>query len=115
MSDIFDYSDLAEHTELQVPFDVALAPAHLEAEDCPNQDVALTAAVFSRDTEHEGSSQLFDNKPRNRRSLGYFKRLYETRNGLQALSVLSQRTELEYLNTPYVVRNDNEELAWMLD
>ena len=59
-----NYANWADNAELQVPFDVALAPAHLEADDCPSQDIALTAAVFAQDTDHDAEHQ-FDDKPQN--------------------------------------------------
>jgi hypothetical protein len=112
----FTQSSSVQNNEntLQVPFDVALPPPNLQTDDAPNQSIALTAALFGHDIDHDGENR-FEDQRRRRRPLSYFQQMYEHKQTYQALHLLSNRTEVDFLGSPHITRNDDEDLAWNVD
>jgi len=99
---------------LQLPFDIGLALPNPRADDCPNQEIALAAALFGQNTDHDEES-LFEDQPQTSCSLKHLKRIYDQQNAALGLAMLSKRTEVTFLNSQYVTKNTDPDLAWMPD
>jgi len=72
---------------LHVPFDVGLVADHLDADDAPDQNIMLSAALLAGNI-NDDETQFLEQHIK-RQSLGYFQRLYEEKMDVPALHMLS--------------------------
>ena len=88
-------ADPLSGNELTQPYDLALVPAQMQAEDCPTQNTALQAVTFAPDSESDEQSK-FNRKVPQLKSLKTFRTLYNDRNRHRAIDMLSRRTKIDF-------------------
>jgi hypothetical protein len=99
---------------LPVPFDVSLTPENLHADDAPNQDVALDAAMCAPTAFLDHDDSYSDARVLTK-TLGYMKRVYDTCNTTVALELLQRRVQIDMSNAEFITSPDNKDLAWNPD
>ncbi|KAM6490943.1 hypothetical protein JOM56_013563 [Amanita muscaria] len=101
----------AQLIEPQHHFDVAHAPAHLEAEDQPHQNITLTAALCA-DAAAELQMERFRRQTKRTVKLDELATLYQRSDERKALPLLTHRHEISLEDSAYVTENDEAMLAW---
>jgi hypothetical protein len=99
---------------LLVPFDISLPAPTLRADDAPSQEVAHTAALCAA-TGGIDHGDKFNEAVVIRKPLGYFKRVYETKNTGVALELIHKRTQVDLGSSDMVTGSDSSELSWNTD
>jgi len=99
---------------LQAPFNVALAPENLAAEDAPGQESALASALRAPDGERDIGEQFFDEraKPIQLRRL---QACYDEGRNANAIATLAGRKEIVFDNGPYTTPVNDTDLSWSMD
>jgi hypothetical protein len=106
-------SDTTERQDnLVVPFDIALAPENLLSDDAPSQEQVFQAAIFNADLDQDEEDN-FDNQPKCRRKLDYYKNMYNRQECIHAISSLDCRAEITFRNSPFVTPPSSPDMAWM--
>ncbi|KIL64797.1 hypothetical protein M378DRAFT_178583 [Amanita muscaria Koide BX008] len=101
----------AQLIEPQHHFDVAHAPAHLEAEDQPHQNITLTAALCA-DAAAELQMERFRRQTKRTVKLDELAMIYRRSDERKALTLLTHRHEISLADSAYVTEHDEEMLAW---
>ncbi|KIL55667.1 hypothetical protein M378DRAFT_17747 [Amanita muscaria Koide BX008] len=99
-----------EHDE-QIHFDVAATPAHLQADDGPDQSITLTAALCP-DAAVQRQADRFYSQPKGEVKLDALAKLYCQSKEQNALQLLTRRHEITISGSQYVERHDEPTLAW---
>jgi hypothetical protein len=103
-------TDMQEN--LVVLFDIALTPDHLVSDYAPSQDQVFQAAVFNVEFDQD-EEDSFDCQPKRRRTLEYYKRLYDSNNSMQVMLLLDHWTEIDFRNSSFVTHSSSMEMLWM--
>jgi hypothetical protein len=106
-------SEHSEESAVQLHFDVSQPPAHLRAEDRPDQDITLTAAL-SMAAAVENQAERFHHQPKKTLRLDELAGVYERKDAHRALRTLTRRNELSLTNSEYVDVHDDERLTWQV-
>lgn len=105
-----------DNTELQqqllVPFDVALPPDNLLSDDAPSQDQVFQAAIFNAELD-EDEEDSFEAQPKRRRTMDYYKQMYERQESIRAVSSLDRRSEITFRDSPFVTSCTSPDIAWI--
>lgn len=96
---------------LTVPFYVGLSPLNLQADDAPDQNVALEAAFCAVSALNPDGDKFLD-APVMTKTLGYFKHIYNTCNTLIALELLTKHMNIDTYSTDFTMSPNNNMLAW---
>jgi hypothetical protein len=101
--------------QVQLHFDVAHPPAHLEveAEEQPDQNLTLMAALSQAAAASAGDQiELFQAQWKKTRQLDYFADMYERRDDRKALQSLFQRHNIGLEGSKHVVNAEAEDVVW---
>lgn len=105
--------ELWEHN-LEQPFDLRIVPDNLEADDGLSQSVAHEAVLLAQKEDAEEDARFFE-QPISSITLEYLKGLYESKNAVAALKLLSRRMRIDY-NRPNVVTDaDSPDISWTIE
>ena len=101
-----------EDAPMQLHFDVSHVPAHMLADDGPDQSITLTAAL-SQAAAIQNQADQFHHQRKEKRKLDYFATLYEQNDKQTALQLLMRRKEIDLEESQYLA--GEEELAWQVE
>ncbi|KAM6488794.1 hypothetical protein JOM56_015743 [Amanita muscaria] len=100
---------------VQLHFDVAQPPDHMETEDQPDQQITLTAALSAAAAAAtESHAERFHAQAKHSRRLEYFAAMYEKDDDRSAIQSLLQRHEVTITDSNLIVNARNDQLAWHL-
>jgi hypothetical protein len=106
--------DTQHEPPTQLHFDVSNAPEHLLADDGPDQNITLIAAL-SQAAAVENKADRFYHQPKTGLRLDSFAALYERKDERGALQLLSRRKDIRLEGSQYVADNYDENIAWQVD
>lgn len=104
----------SSHTELSHPYELALVPSALLADDAPSQNTALQAVTYAPDSDSDEESR-FDSQIPKTRSLKLFQRLYNSNNRQLAIDLLSKRMKIDFRSDDLLTSVDANNVAWDLN
>ena len=99
---------------IQPHFDVAHAPAHMVADDGPDQNITLIAALEASAAIEDQTSR-FHHQIKEPRNLDYFAKLYERKDKQAALHLLTRRREIILEGSKHLTEHNDENIAWRVD
>ena len=106
-------NDSDDDAPIQLHFDVSHPPPHLQADDRPNQDIMLKAAL-SGAAAVENQADLFHIQTRNTRNLDDMVSIFNRNDKQSALKLLEQQNEITLTDSVYVNEHDEERLVWQV-
>lgn len=101
-------------TSFTEPFSVDSAPQLLVADDQPAQQVALRAALRSEIGEGDELGERFSTAQRHKKSLEYYKRLYEGKLSNVAVQSMLKRNRVDATSSSFSVAPENVDLSWAI-
>ncbi|KAM6489215.1 hypothetical protein JOM56_015385 [Amanita muscaria] len=100
---------------VQLHFDVAQPPDHMETEDQPDQQITLTAALSAAAAAAtESHAERFHAQAKHSQRLEYFAAMYEKDDNRSAIQSLLQHHEVTITDSNLIVNALNDQLAWHL-
>lgn len=99
---------------VQLHFDVSHPPPHLQADDRPNQDITLTAAM-SGAAAVENQTDRFHLLTKTTRKLDDMASIFNRKDKQSALKLLmGRRNEITLTDSAYVDEHDEDRLVWQV-
>ena len=110
----YPYPPHEDDEPIQPHFDVGHAPAHMLADDGPDQNITLIAAL-APSAAIEDQTSRFHHQIKEPRNLDYFSKLYERKDKQGALRLLTRRQEIILEGSKYLTAHNNQNIAWRVD